>query len=1657
MQRRSTRHDDLRLARVAAGVRTASRYATSRKALAWVFLVFSGSCLAPAGWCQEAAEEPRDAFAPLDYSRRSKLERAEELLRTENFDDALPLLASLLDNGAEDYFLEPYGGVTLKQRVQKAIAALPPKGLETWEAFYGAAAGHLLADGLKFGSLDEIDEVVRRYPFTRAAATAGMLLGRQALDRGEPLAATMHFEHVKRSPYAVQHEPGLSVALALAWARAGDAAKSADALFDLRERFSGNITVLGKNVQLPNHRDDAPHWLEVQFGPQQQLAPVADGWTMFRGNAARNHLGSGAPPLARRRWRAAAYVDPAEEAELVRLDRENVAQGRAALPTAVPVAAGYVDAHGRPADVVLVRSLRHLLAVDFATGRVLWQAETASADARTHVERDETDELAPTPAERLAADEGLAFLGQRMWSDAPYGQIATDGARVYAVDGLGLANDAAMATESPFNLGRGRLGGGDDETLVNRLAARDLAANGKVVWDVGGAESRREPRLAGAFFLGAPLPVDGTLYAIAEIKREIRLIALDAASGKLLWQQQLVPALRGVGLDAMRRRYGASPALANGVLVCPTSAGAVVAVDIVDRSLRWGAYYGKQPAGQITPWGGVQTYYDRDDDGRRQRWSDAAVIVDGHRVLVAPTDGAEGGSVYCHDLMTGKKLWERAFARRENVCLAGVRDGRLLVVGSDRMQALDTNDGRVAWTGDEFGFAASGERCLPAGRGFAGTSHYYLPTSSGEMLAISLADGKVTERRAIGRVPLGNLICYRGELISYGVAGLEALWQTDSLERRVDAALAKNASDPWALARRGELLLDAARFGGARFDDAVTAFRQAIEAAQDESLRRQTSLLLASALLDKLESDFAAHKQSLDEVEQLVGTSRIRDRFERVAASGLRATGDRMAALARYLKMIDSAAAWDEMIEPELHRRVRRDAWMRAQLAALVEAATPSEREAIAATIRQRVEAAVADGRLSALRKVVAYCGSHPAAAPARLRLAAQLAERSEHLVAEQIAVGLTASQQDPITAGALAVLADIYLRTNRLELAAAHASRLDSEFRDVPLAAGGAAGTNAKEVVTGQAAAASIRAQLALRDALAASPSPERTPTASWPTGRVKVEIGHRTGINQPRETEYEVPIIGPASLAVGDGQLILERNAHRLLARNALGKQYLQVSMHSRPLAEEREIDPYVCAARERGHLLILSAGDRIVAMSALAESAAATDPLSPVAWEQPLSAREDEDDDQVYLYTQRRRRTVERGQITKRWGEVEYRAIDANANVQGVLGPITDSGVCYQRGRELTCVDPATGKLVWNVENVPPGCELFGDDELLFAAPHDSLDGALVFRMADGEPLGKRQIPSEMSRMTTLGRKILVWGQHEGQLKIGLLDAWTGERSWNRDVAEGTVARVLRDRVAVLEPNGKFAYLDIASGKPIFEQRLAAEFDETGQPRLVSLHVIASAEQMIVIANRSKAPDHSKDNRLRWITRQTPLVTGRVYALDPRTGSLQWPVPAEVEDQGLVTAQPAGLPLLVFMRHVSQGESRDNRTPFTTHVYCLDKRTGCAVMHVDSTTGYKFSRLDLDAASAYGSHWTADPAAGTVTCHLPAQSITFRFTNQPIPPEPPAQLADRDPDGEAARQARAIGSFFKGLGRAQTEANTPRREGIFGRDDAADVEDE
>src|SRR5262249_18459982 len=140
----------------------------------------------------------------------------------------------------------------------------------------------------------------------------------------------------------------------------------------------------------------------------------------------------------------------------------------------------------------------------------------------------------------------------------------------YHKSGAGLALDhAEQLTEAIYH---------------SRLIAFELES-GKAIWTAGLKDDRRPGALKGVHFLG--LPLGGKLYGLVEKQQSLILVCLDPADGRQLWAQTLATPKRNLLLDGARRTWGAQPAHAEGVLVCPTNAGAVVAVDLASRGLLW--------------------------------------------------------------------------------------------------------------------------------------------------------------------------------------------------------------------------------------------------------------------------------------------------------------------------------------------------------------------------------------------------------------------------------------------------------------------------------------------------------------------------------------------------------------------------------------------------------------------------------------------------------------------------------------------------------------------------------------------------------------------------------------------------------------------------------------------------------------------------------------------------------------------------------------------------------------------------------------------------------------------------------------------------------------------------------------------------------------
>jgi hypothetical protein len=350
-------------------------------------------------------------------------------------------------------------------------------------------------------------------------------------------------------------------------------------------------------------------------------------------------------------------------------------------------------------------------------------------------------------------------------------------------------------------------------------------------------------------------------------------------------------------------------------------------------------------------------------------------------------------------------------------------------------------------------------------------------------------------------------------------------------------------------------------------------------------------------------------------------------------------------------------------------------------------------------------------------------------------------------------------------------------------------------------------------------------------------------------------------------------------------------------------------------------------------------------------------------------------------------------------------------------GQIAGVGRGGVCFQAEGQLLCLDPLTGEEIWKRSGFE-GAEVFGDDELLFVipdvgyfekdAPENYHDGhtVLVFSAVDGRELGRRSF--DPPRWDTFGRNVLTYRTREedGTVELKLTDLWSGEVLLEKKCSAAARASIVdRRELAMLEPDGKFTLHRLDDGV----QRFAAQLEP--EARLASVHVLRYDDQYLVMVSSdiiNPLPDTVVQAAPGGF--HAPLVHGRLYALDPQTGRMQWPSPAVIDQHGLPLDQPRGSPVLVLLRQLISTKSRARQT--STSVLCLDRRDGRVIAAHDD--------IHANLASPYG--MTADREQQTLKVSVPTKMFTIRFTDEPTPPAPPAQMGDPQ-----LGQARLDGGSF------------------------------
>ena len=1494
------------------------------------------------GQINSGDEELAGVFLTAPRELRQPLIRAERAVEERRYNDAVDELIDILvpannkdlfDYDLQDYFIVRTGNdqthLSLKTEAQRLLGRMPKEGRDAFELQCGADARFMLDKALQQGDIHKLSDVTRMYFHTKAGYEATMLLGRYHFDRGRPLAGALCFRRLLEAPAAEQFEPELSILLATCWLYASQTDQAKETLVGLKAKWP-NLKVDSDEIKLFRDNEDALHWLtQIVGAPQASAQSQTDQAALYRGNTARNGRTKGDLPVQNLRWRVPTANDPVDE-EIVQQIRKQFV-GSAALPSLQPLAVN---------DVVLMRTPDKLLAVDFKNGKRIWEypwSNDSSFPSSQQAEvRTRPDSTPPRHNE----------LTQRLWEDAPYGQLSSDGQAVYLLHELGFSGAAGNAIQ--MGAGGFRIMNPNYPTEYNKLVSLSLSREGALLWMIGGGPNdgeNDEPKLSEAFFLGPPLPMDDLLYSLVEIKGEIKLVAVDRSNGQLEWSQQVAHVENNdILVDGPRRLAGASPSFADGVMICPTSTGAVVAVDVTTRALLWGFQY-KRAVRIVNR--GFGRIYSQDNRPAGKRWADATVTISEGRVILTPVESEE---MFCLDLLTGKSLWGEGKRRGDMLYVACVHDGDAIMVGENEVTALSLATGDAAWN------LSLDKSAMPSGRGFYSGNSYFLPTTDSKVLKIDLVEG-VISGEVDSEYVLGNIISYKGEVISLGVDWLATFHQDKSLRSSVRERLKDNPSDVWALARHGELLLQEGKH-----TEALAAIRRAYELNKESDA---TNALLIKTLLSALKSDFAANRDAALELERLIDQPSQRSEYLRLKAIGLLREQHLMEAFDVLMAMSSVTASTSEAIPPrqqmetvdrELKQRL--DRWIMARVSSIYRNVKEDQRTRIDETVKRHFQSAVEQKEIRPLRDFLDCFGFHEQADQVRLILASNLVESNNLLEAEMLVTQLLESSDDSTQAQAVALLASLFEKADRFEQAAKQYQLVSNAWGDVEFRGG----MTGKELLDSKVGDVRLSRFL--------------NPSEDWKTGRIEVKESADTVSTTPGWAKmYPFEARQIEGRSTNSLQVLYDPRTKIANCFDNYGKEVASI-----PIGEPRFSASNYAVGHYRinGDLLILTMGNQIVAVDLLQST---KNPEEAILWKHDLS-QTITDGSTASAVSQR----VGSRMVNYLFGANRYLATDSTGRLVGACGQIQAHGFCFLKGTELVCVDPLTGDVIWQRDGFGVGSDMFGDHERLFVVAPDS-DKAAVYDVFNGEHLGQRRVAVDDRRWSTLGGRVLSWNQQSDKLELQLNDVWNEETLWRETFSLAAKACLVEhDEVAVMEPSGNVMVVSLVDGST----KLVTQVD--AEQVLTSIHVLRSAKQYLLVTNTpvtSRNPEVSISSAPSGF--HTPLINGHIQAFDRWTGKRIWQNPVDVSEFGLPLDQASEVPVLTLLRHMTPTSRRGPRG-LQTSVLCIDKRNGNVL----------FTKDDIPAQTHSYSLY-AQPSEQIVSLRLPGKSLQFKFTDEPVEDSP------------------------------------------------------
>ncbi len=958
-------------------------------------------------------DQQREALQQFAYRDRELvvwLSEAEDLINDDQAEAALQRLQRILEHSQDGFLYRAPTSEAVGARAEaiRWFEQLDSDVIETYEALYGGAADKQLRDALRSGDLVQFQRISRSSFHTSAGFKATHWLASWWMDHGQYGSAARCWDRLFDSRVhrqRVQRVHRLKAAMAY---RLNRQHAKADSI--LAQVNHGGVLPAAFSGSSPRAVTRAAFY---RPSPQK-----TDQWKSMLGDPSRVSARPGSFPYLRPRWTHELLTpqsDATPERELrnqmARWNSDQLKEGRPVAVAQYPVAV-----RGQ----VVFRDPHGICAVDAKTGDRRWRY-----DCQTSLIK-----LINQPTRRSRQKTKLVDW---IWSgNANWGMLASDGHRVFAVDELELTWNPIQVIQ-----GKVRADPSRERRKSNRLIALDLKSSGAVakpLWSVGGRrDSRKAPStLAGHFFLGPPLPVHGRLYTVTEHNHRIYLHALDPETGGVIWSQGI--ALVDLPIHSDRKRYPLSctPSYSNGIVVCPTQLGVVVAVDETTGDLLWGHYYGDLlPEKQF----GRMPHRHQEVYGHAG-FPDVPLIAAGC-VVTMPR---QSKYIHCLGLADGSRQWRAP--RDDAEYVATISNQTVLVIGRHTCRGLSLSDGSELWSA-RFGMCA--------GRGVQVEQDYVLPLANGSVANFDIDTGRrLGFTRTHTDTRMGNLILQDGYIYSLAYDTLAALPQAGLVRDELQSKINRQNATSDEILQAGELELVLGRP-----EPAKALMKQALHHRLSDQSTDDAESLLREALYLQLESEPLDERDESGLLSELAEISRTPDQQARYlvlqAEFELR-RADYASAVRAALELADLPIRRPIPLTSQKRFAVTQASWIPHFLSRVLHQADPESAGQIRRIVDDRRDRILAQGNEDDLKRFVATFATFPQANLARLALADNYMTQGRFQPAEFLLMAARQSDDAREAGVATAALVELYSRRQVYSRAQLMLDDLSRSYAATPL-----------------------------------------------------------------------------------------------------------------------------------------------------------------------------------------------------------------------------------------------------------------------------------------------------------------------------------------------------------------------------------------------------------------------------------------------------------------------------------------------------------------------------------------------------------------------------------------------------------------------------